>query len=111
MADTICEVIQNALNTDSGALIGRNGTIELEQMICVNPGRLAILERNAGIFPIAIHSIFYKWQKDSIEATKSADVLAAGWYEPGRRRSIDEMVRARCFSTTQSPGAILCGKG
>jgi hypothetical protein len=82
MADTICEVIQNALNTDSGALIGRNGTIELEQMICVNPARLAILQRNAGIFPIAIHSIFYKWQKDSIEATKSADVLAAGWYEP-----------------------------
>jgi len=74
--------IKSALESDSGALIGRNGTIELEQMIQVTPGRLQILERNAGIFPVAVHSIFYRWQKESIEATKSADILAAGWYEP-----------------------------
>ena len=74
--------IKDALESDRGALIGRNGTIELEQMIQVTPGRLPILERNAGIFPIAVHSVFYQWQKESIEATKSADVLAAGWYEP-----------------------------
>ena len=74
--------IQEALKYDRGALIGRNGTIELEQMIQVNPARLAILERNAGIFPIAVHSVFYRWQKDSIDATKSADILATGWYEP-----------------------------
>jgi hypothetical protein len=74
--------IKAALESDRGALIGRNGTIELEQMIQVTPGRLPILERNAGIFPIAVHSIFYQWQKESIEATKSADILAAGWYEP-----------------------------
>ena len=74
--------IKNALESDTGALIGRNGTIELEQMIEVTPERLSILERNAGIFPVAVHSIFYRWQKESIEATKSADILAAGWYEP-----------------------------
>jgi hypothetical protein len=74
--------IKDALESDRGALIGRNGTIELEQMIQVTPGRLPILERNAGIFPIAVHSVFYQWQKESIEATKSADILAAGWYEP-----------------------------
>jgi len=74
--------IKNALEADTGALIGRNGTIELEQMIGVNPERLSILEKNAGIFPVAIHNIFYRWQKESIEATKSADILAAGWYEP-----------------------------
>ena len=74
--------IKDALESDMGALIGRNGTIELEQMIQVTPGRLKILERNAGIFPVAVHSVFYRWQKESIEATKSADVLAAGWYDP-----------------------------
>ena len=74
--------IKDALESDRGALIGRNGTIELEQMIQVIPGRLQILERNAGIFPVAVHSIFYRWQKESIEATKSADILATGWYEP-----------------------------
>ena len=55
--------IKNALESDTGALIGRNGTIELEQMIEVTPERLSILERNAGIFPVAVHSIFYRWQK------------------------------------------------
>ena len=78
----ICNIIQAALDSDEGALIGRNGTIELEQMIQINPARLHILEKNAGIFPIAVHSHFYLWQKASIEATNSADVLAAGWYEP-----------------------------
>ena len=74
--------IKNALESDRGALIGRNGTIELEQMIKVNPAKLPILERNAGIFPVAIHNIFYRWQTESIDATKSADILATGWYEP-----------------------------
>ena len=74
--------IKNALESDRGALIGRNGTIELEQMIQVNPAKLPILERNAGIFPVAIHNIFYRWQTESIDATKSADILATGWYEP-----------------------------
>ena len=52
--------IKDALESDRGALIGRNGTIELEQMIQVTPGRLPILERNAGIFPIAVHSVFFQ---------------------------------------------------
>jgi hypothetical protein len=80
-AETICNTINDALRSDSGALIGRNGAIELEQMIAVDPLSLGILEKNAGVFPVAVHSIFYRWQKESIEATKSADILAAGWYE------------------------------
>lgn len=77
----INDTIQKALDSGDGALIGRNGTIELEQMIQMNPASIHILERNAGIFPIAIHSQFYSWQKASIEATQAADVLATGWYE------------------------------
>jgi len=74
--------IKYALECDRGALIGRNGTIELEQMIQIKALRLAVQERNAGIFPIGIHKIFYRWQTESIDATKSADILATGWYEP-----------------------------
>jgi hypothetical protein len=81
-AKVICDVIEKALNNDHGALIGRNGTIELEQMINITSNKLHILEKNAGIYPIAIHRIFYRWQEDSIKATQSADVLATGWYEP-----------------------------
>jgi len=77
----IYTTIKRALNTDAGALIGRNGTIELEQMIQVNPHTLQILERNAGVFPIALPSIFYKWQALSIAATKATDVLATGWFD------------------------------
>jgi hypothetical protein len=85
--------IKAALESDSGALIGRNGTIELEQMIQVTPERLEILERNAGIFPVAVHSVFYRWQKESIEATKSADILAAGWYEPLKKAEAEAFQR------------------
>ena len=89
----IQRTIQKALDTEGGALIGRNGTIELEQMIAINPYRLQILETNAGIFPISVHSHFYEWQQQSIEATKSADILATGWYEP--LKEAEESVAAR----------------
>jgi len=71
--------IKNALNSDDGALIGRNGTIELEQMISYNRYKVSILEMNAGIFPEAVIPV---WREISIDATKDADILATGWYEP-----------------------------
>ena len=85
-AAEICKAIQDALDDNNGALIGRNGTIELSMMIQdgVDFGSAQILERNAGIFPVAQQHIFYKWRDASIRATKSADVIAAGWYEPLR---------------------------
>ena len=75
----ICRIIRSALENSDGALIGRNGTIELEQMITFQPQRLSILMNNAGIFP---PNIAEAWRFQSIEATQSADVLATGWYEP-----------------------------
>lgn len=78
-AREICKIIQEALDTDNGALIGRNGSIELEQMISYNQGRVPILEMNAGIFP---HMVIPLWRKMSINASKDADALATGWYEP-----------------------------
>jgi hypothetical protein len=75
----ICKCIQKALDTEDGALIGRNGTIELEQMIFYNPSRVSVLEMNAGIFP---REIVPSWRIQSIHATIEADVLCSGWYEP-----------------------------
>ena len=75
----ICNCIQNALDQEDGALIGRNGTIELEQMISYNRYKISILEMNAGIFPDSIIPI---WCERSIAATSDADVLATGWFEP-----------------------------
>jgi len=78
-AKEICKVIDYALENDEGALIGRNGTIELDMMISYKEDKLWILMKNAGIFPI---TDAVEWRKQSIEATQSADVLAVGWYEP-----------------------------
>jgi len=84
-ARDICDVIVSALSSDDGALIGRNGTIELECMIypmkptCLFP----MLEKNAGVFPL-LHKnndIFSKWCHASIEATQYTNVLAVAWYE------------------------------
>ena len=78
----IITIIKNALDTDEGALIGRNGTIELEQMISGNTESLYVLEKNAGIFPSMNPFVFLRWRSESIEATKYADAVATGWYEP-----------------------------
>ena len=53
-AEAICKCIHNALQTDQGALIGRNGSIELNVLLDTTLSqldpRLQILETNAGIF-------------------------------------------------------------
>ena len=75
-AREICKCIKRALETDEGALIGRNGTIELEQMIFYDPYKVSVLERNAGIFPKTAIPV---WRIMSIDATVDADVLCTGW--------------------------------
>jgi hypothetical protein len=102
-AAKICKAIQAALENDSGLLVGRNGTIELSMMMQdgVDIGSAQILERNAGIFPITQQSIFYKWRDASIRATQSADVIAAGWYEPLREAEV------KAFETWQVKAATI----
>jgi hypothetical protein len=92
-AREICKCIQKALDTEDGALIGRNGTIELEQMIFYNPSRVSVLEINAGIFP---KEIVTTWRIQSIEATKEADVLCAGWFEPLKEAERVALKEWRC---------------
>ncbi len=75
----ISKSIQIALDTDDGVLIGRNGSIELGQMLFYNKHKLPILETNAGIFP---QGIAPEWRLQSIDATKEANILCTGWYEP-----------------------------
>jgi hypothetical protein len=81
-AKEISKIIQMALDSEEGALIGRNGTIELECMIFDNIERHVILENNAGVFPCSNTSLVSKWCSESIQATEEADILATGWYIP-----------------------------
>lgn len=92
-AREISKCIQVALDTDNGALIGRNGTIELEQMISYNQYRLSVLEMNAGIFPQMIIPV---WRIQSIDATSEADVLATGWYEPLKDAEQEALIKWNC---------------
>lgn len=92
--ETIHAIISRALEADEGALIGRNGTIELDLMTTAphsKDSRPFILERNAGVFPMDRSGNFTAWREASIEATKCADALAMGWYEPLAERE------AQCF--------------
>ena len=96
-AKDICFTIAIALQNDEGALIGRNGTIELDSMI--NPlseMKAAILEKNAGVFPSVNVSIRNKWRDASIEATQYANVLATGWYEPLKAAEAEAL---KCWGT------------
>ena len=96
-AKDICFTIAIALQNDDGALIGRNGTIELDCMI--NPlseMKATILEKNAGVFPSVNVSIRNKWRDASIEATQYANVLATGWYEPLKAAEAEAL---KCWGT------------
>lgn len=78
--------IQKALESKKGFLIGRFGTIELETLLAdskATPEMMALLERNAGVFPSEPWSV-KRWCVNTREAFRIADVLATGWYAPLR---------------------------
>lgn len=83
----IMKQLMIALDTKQGALIGRNGTIELSvvvQMLFNQPfdaDKSVILERNAGIFPKNEESV-RKWYTEYLAAVVNTDCMAAGWYKP-----------------------------
>lgn len=62
-------------------LIGRNGTVELEVLLCKDiPNILANkLELHAGVFP---SSHAESWRLDYLDALADCDVIAEGWYKP-----------------------------
>ena len=90
-AEEIRTVLTNALIKKEGALIGRNGTIELEALLYrlfqAAPNQdypkhiTRRLELHAGIWPSEKHSVD-KWTFQLLEAIRLSDVLVAGWYEP-----------------------------
>ncbi len=78
--------IQEALASKKGLLIGRFGTIELETLLAgkkVTQEMMAVLERNAGVFPSEFWSV-QRWCEETREAVRDADLLATGWYAPLR---------------------------
>lgn len=94
-AEDICRVIQEALEKKQGALIGRNGTIELEtlffKLYSAKPDQsypMSIarrMELHAGIWPQTKTSLD-NWVFQMLESIRMSDVLVAGWYEPFKLR-------------------------
>lgn len=84
-----------ALSEKRGFLVGRTGTIELEVLLSagsVSRERLAVLERNAGVFPANLDSALI-WLAQTQEAIRSTDLLVAGWYEPLARSEAGFLAR------------------
>lgn len=90
-ASEIFFCIEKALQRKEGALIGRNGTIELETLLFrlyasspnqAYPGSISRrIELHAGIWPTTKESLD-KWVFQMTEAIRFCDVLVAGWYDP-----------------------------
>lgn len=95
-SDTIYAVIRRALGEGRGALIGRNGTIELTCFFLYNQekeidtNRLKILECNAGVF-FDRSTGFLDWHAEYRQALENADILACGWYQPLGRAEIQHL--------------------
>jgi hypothetical protein len=82
-ARAIKKVIQRAIEDNDGALIGRNGSTELELMIDSTKEYLyQPLTNNAGIFPLKTIQHILNWQSRSIYSSRDSDILATGWYKP-----------------------------
>jgi len=79
-AKEIYSAIDLALIQNIGCLIGRNGNVELEAQLGCGPWS-APLMMCAGIWPDRDTS-YDLWRSQAIQATFSADILAAGWYAP-----------------------------
>jgi hypothetical protein len=83
----IQRTLKTALATGKGCIVGRQGTIELQTVLSyVHTGsckysNLDTLEKHAGIFPRSYESVV-AWLKEYIDAVKSSDGLAVGWYPP-----------------------------
>jgi hypothetical protein len=95
--------ISNALLLEEGCLIGRNGQIELGLIInayAPESSMMKMLETNAGIFPSSY--LFDKWKHDTIQATRAADVLVTGWYEPLRQLE-GEFLKKLAITAKQIP--------
>ena len=90
-AEEIKSCIEKALQKGEGALIGRNGTIELETLLFrlygsspnqQYPTHVAKrIELHAGIWPTEKESLD-TWVFQMVESIRLSDVLVAGWYEP-----------------------------
>jgi hypothetical protein len=98
-ADWIFQTVNSALEKNEGCLIGRHGTVELEVLLDKkNPDFFEpTLERNAGIFPRTLDSL-YEWRDRYTAAVREADGMAAGWYEPLAAAEAE-------FLDTENPGA------
>jgi hypothetical protein len=83
----IQRILKIALATGKGCIVGRQGTIELLSLLSyVHTGtckfsNLDTLEKNAGIFPRSYESVV-AWLKEYMDAVKSSNGLAVGWYAP-----------------------------
>ena len=87
-AKAISDCICKALQREEGALIGRNGSIELSMLLdpstsAADP-RLRILATNAGIYDLTRdpQTSFLQWHRETKSAILNTDVLAMGWYQP-----------------------------
>jgi hypothetical protein len=79
MSANIYQTIEQALTNRQGALIGRNGSIELAAMLIPTQINADILERHTGVWPASAIS---DWRRCYIEANAACDCIAAGWYKP-----------------------------
>jgi hypothetical protein len=96
-AAAVYECLERALQTKSGCLLGRNGTIEMQAIHAfqhtpggIPPALASKLELHAGIFPSTRNSV-NAWAREYLEAVRSInqDPVVGGWYPPTR-----EMERA-----------------
>jgi len=88
-AHAIGSALETALQRNTGCLIGRNGTIELETILYTQnsptkeiPASIAKrMELHAGVWP-STQSSLHEWVQQMVEAIPLCDVLVAGWYAP-----------------------------
>lgn len=105
-AEVICKQIEDCLEQKNGCIIGRNGTIELAAVLYYRKygkfyiDHLLTLERNAGVFPLD-GPILKQWAGEYLEANRTCDIIAAGWYKPLEKQEF-EMLAA------ENPGGYAC---
>lgn len=83
----VSKIIETALRNNTGALIGRQGSIELEAVLShvlarapLTDTRKTLLENNAGIYPATDTVTMEAWRVEYLDSIQNADALVVGWF-------------------------------
>lgn len=102
--ETIRNAIKTSLESNTGCLIGKHGSVELDALTTqqLGPHHFHTLEQNAGVFPVQNQRLLQEWLNEYQSATAHSDVLGL-FYFVGLSQREDQYLKRVAPTTPRVP--------